>query len=61
MILDRMGVVSVLAVGLAILPACAGDDQVAQGEIIKGGDDRTGGYTSEAGWWKPAPDHDEEW
>jgi sugar lactone lactonase YvrE len=61
MILDRMGVVSVLAVGLAILPGCAGDDQVAQGEIIKGGDDRNGEYTATANWWKPAPDHDEEW
>ena len=61
MILDRMGVLPVLAVGLAILPACAGDDQVAQGEIIKGGDDRNGEYTATANWWKPAPDHDEEW
>ena len=29
MILDRMGVALVLAAGLAILPGCAGEDQVA--------------------------------
>jgi hypothetical protein len=61
MIFDRMGVALVLAAGLAILPACAGEDQVAQGEIIKGGDERNGEYTATANWWKPAPDHDEEW
>ena len=40
--LDRMGVVLVLAAGMAVLPGCAGEDQVAQGEVIKGGDERNG-------------------
>ncbi len=59
--LERMGVALFLAVGLALLPACAGEDQTAQEAVMKGGDDRTGGYDPVADWWKPAPDHDEEW
>ncbi len=59
--LERMGVALFLAVGLAILPACVGEDQAAQEAAMKGGDDRTGGYDPVADWWKPAPDHDEEW
>ena len=53
--LDRMGAALVLAAGLAILPACAVEDQAAQGDIVKGGDDRTGGYTADENWWKPRP------
>jgi len=59
--LERMGMALFLAVGLAILPACAGEDQAVQEAVTKGGDDRTGGYDPVADWWKPAPDHDEEW
>jgi len=29
--------------------------------IVKGGDDRTGPYDVVEGWWKPAPNHDDEW
>ncbi len=29
--------------------------------ISKGGDSRTGAYDVVEGWWKPAPNHDEEW
>ncbi len=31
------------------------------GEVRKGGDDRTGAYDPVPGWWKPAPDHTDEW
>ena len=49
-----------------ILSACASDDQAepaqaSEGSIIKGGDDRTGPYDAVEGWWKQAPDHDDEW
>ncbi len=33
----------------------------AGGEVIKGGDDRTGEYDAVDNWWKPAPDHDDVW
>ena len=33
----------------------------AGGEVIKGGDDRTGEYNAVDNWWKPAPDHDDVW
>ena len=29
--------------------------------ITKGGDERTGPYDVVEGWWKPAPNHDDEW
>ena len=29
--------------------------------VVKGGDDRTGGYEVVEGWWKTAPNHDGEW
>jgi len=58
---ERLGIALIIAAGLATLPACAGESDVAQGEIVKGGDDRTGGYTADENWWKPAPDHDDEW
>jgi DNA-binding beta-propeller fold protein YncE len=31
------------------------------GEVVKGGDDRTGEYNAVDNWWKPAPDHDNVW
>ena len=64
---DRMGVALVVAAGLAVLSACAGESETAppasgpQAAIVKGGDDRAGEYDGVAGWWKPAPDHDDEW
>ena len=59
--LERVGVALFLAAGLALIPACAGEDQAAQQAVMKGGDDRTGGYDPVADWWKPASDHDGEW
>ena len=59
--LERIGMALLLVVGLALLPACADEDQASQEPLMKGGDDRTGGYDPVADWWKPAPDHDEEW
>ena len=29
--------------------------------MVKGGDDRTGGYDAVADWWKAAPNHDSIW
>ena len=64
--LERLGVALVLAAGLTIVPACAGENQAAQQSgsdrvIVKGGDDRTGEYEAVEGWWKPAPDHEGPW
>jgi DNA-binding beta-propeller fold protein YncE len=38
-------------------PAAAAQQQV----VKKGGDDLTGGYEAVAGFWKPAPDHNQQW
>ena len=60
--LERMGVALVLAAGLAVLPGCVGEDQPAPPQAIeRGGDMRAGEYNAVPGWWKPAPDHDEDW
>jgi len=43
---------------------CVGENQAAPPSdlpIVKGGDDRTGPYQVVKGWWKQAPNHDEEW
>jgi peptidylamidoglycolate lyase len=56
-----------LAFGIvtATLGACVGENQAspasASNGIAKGGDDRTGGYEVVEGWWKPAPNHDNQW
>ena len=57
-----------LAVTLALLPAACVDQSegaasTASGErqVVKGGDDRTGGYDVVANWWKTAPDQDSIW
>ncbi|MYJ17125.1 MAG: hypothetical protein F4106_03620, partial [Gemmatimonadetes bacterium] len=47
-------------------PAAGGPDggtepSDADPTIAKGGDDRTGPYDPVPGWWKPAPNHDDEW
>jgi sugar lactone lactonase YvrE len=51
-------------VAAALVVGCAGENQAAEGgpPVRKGGDNRTGEYTSApADWWKPAPDHDSIW
>ena len=55
------------AAALAV-SACEGGDPAAVAEMgganggfVKGGDDRTGPYDPVPGWWKAAPDHDNEW
>ena len=60
---ESMGVALILAAGLAVLPGCGVENGAAPvaGTGQKGGDDRNGEYTAAANWWKPAPDHDEEW
>ena len=64
--LERIGLGFTL-VALAALSACGGENQAALqaggagGTFTKGGDDRTGAYAVVEGWWKPAPDHSEEW
>jgi hypothetical protein len=61
-----------IIVALAItglLPACGGENQVepglgeepAAGTFLKGGDNRNGDYAAVADWWKPAPDHTDDW
>ncbi len=64
--LERMGVAPILAAGLAVLPACVGENQAvpqsgSREAIVKGGDDRTGEYQAVEDWWKPAPDHEGPW
>ena len=62
---EHIGMVLVLA-GLGALPGCVGDNRAAPASgtvqgVQKGGDERTGEYTGAANWWKPAPDHTDEW
>lgn len=57
---------SLLAIAsLAALVACAADDRAGAGpagaDVVKGGDERTGPYDVVPGWWKAAPNHDDEW
>ncbi len=44
---------------------CVGENRAAPPDadvlISKGGDDRTGPYDVVEGWWKQAPNHDDEW
>ena len=42
-------------------PAAVAEMGGANGGVVKGGDDRTGPYDPVPGWWKAAPDHDNEW
>ena len=61
---ERLGATLVIALALAVLHACVGENQTAsraQGAGVKGGDDRTGGYDAVADWWKAAPNHDSNW
>ncbi len=51
---------------LVALAGCVGENRAAppaDTDVVakKGGDDRTGPYDVVEGWWKPAPNHDEEW
>ena len=63
---ERIGRGLTLA-ALGALFACIGENQAApgsegaRGTFAKGGDDRTGPYAVVEGWWKPAPDHTDEW
>ena len=62
--LERIGALTIVV--LLALPACVSEDQAApqpesEGVITKGGDERTGHYDVVEGWWKAAPDHDDEW
>ncbi len=53
---ERMSVASGIAI-LALLTACAGDNQTGQMESQrKGGDDRTGEYMPVEGFWKDHPE-----
>jgi len=66
----RFGGIVVLAASVA-LSGCTQENTAAQappagegasrGPLVKGGDARSGEYLAEAGWWKPAPDHDSVW
>ena len=54
----------VAAILLASTAACADQDAAGSGSpgvVVKGGDERTGAYDPVADFWKPAPDHTEEW
>jgi hypothetical protein len=59
----------VLALGVvltAVITGCVGENQAASPPdtdvvITKGGDDRTGPSDVVDGWWKQAPNHDDEW
>ena len=44
-----------------IAPAPESDSAAAAVPITKGGDGRTGEYDVVEGWWKSAPNHDDEW
>ena len=49
---------------LGVLTACVGENEaapVAEGPVVKGGDERTGVYEVVADWWKAAPNHDDTW
>src|SRR5688572_20132741 len=48
---------------LLVLSGCVDEaPAAAQQQVVKkGGDDRTGAYQAVAGFWKPAPDHNEQW
>jgi hypothetical protein len=57
-----------VAASVALGLGCGGEhgDRVSaapdvERPIVKGGDDRTGEYDPMEGWWKPAPDHDDQW
>ena len=56
--------VCVLASSL-VITGCVGENQAAPASdadvvMTKGGDDRTGHYDVVGGWWKSAPNHDDE-
>ncbi len=62
----RCALLVVVCVFVAVLPACVDEDPAppladSSESITKGGDDRTGHYDVAEGWWKAAPDHDDEW
>jgi hypothetical protein len=48
---------------LLVLSGCVGEAPASTQQVVvkKGGDDRSGGYEAVADFWKPAPDHNEQW
>ena len=42
-------------------PAAESNAPTADTPVTKGGDGRTGEYDVVEGWWKSAPNHDDEW
>ena len=62
MALTHIGLSLMLIVTVA-LPACVVESEPPSTRFAeaKGGDDRNGPYDVIPGWWKPAPDHDENW
>ena len=56
--LTLLAVAASSACGTAQSQAASGAPRFPAG---KGGDDRNGPYDVVPGWWKPAPDHDENW
>lgn len=64
MSLPRTPFVATLALALVAVGCTSPEPPPADtpdGAVVKGGDDRTGGYEPVAGWWKPAPDHEGPW
>ena len=63
MSMKALGAALVLASGAVALPGCVSEDeaQPVEQETSRGGDVRTGEYDAVPNWWKPAPDHDENW
>ena len=45
------------ALGVLVAASCLG----VSAHQTKGGDERNGPYDAVAGWWKPAPEHDDTW
>jgi hypothetical protein len=56
---ERLGVAVSIAL-LALLPACAAENEAAElespGSLAKGGDGRNGDYLPAEGWWKDHPE-----
>ncbi len=63
--LERIGVtltiVALVALTASVSKNLATPQPGPQGVVTKGGDERTGHYDVVEGWWKAAPNHDDEW
>ena len=60
--LKRIGL-GLMLIATVVASACVREGEVPDSRfgVAKGGDDRNGPYDVISGWWKPAPDHDEDW